>query len=226
VVRVIRSTAPNSLNARLALAGSPGLDGSSIHYVGQSLGTFNGTVFAASNPAVTNVALNVPGASQVDVLLTAPAFAAQRSAFLGSLAALGLVPGTPGFDQFMVLARTILDPADPRNLVYDAVHSPNTSRKVFLQYIEGDQVLPNATTQLLIDAANQNPARQARVFEFREHSGTPAAGFIPASYPLAARHGFLLDPAGNPECNPLTATCATVVGQSQIVTFLATGMAP
>lgn len=226
VVRVIRSTAATSLNARLALAGAPGLDGTSIHYVGQSLGTFNGNVFAASNPAVTNVALNVPGASQVDVLLTAPAFAAQRSAFLGSLAALGLVPGTPGFDQFMVLARTILDPADPRNLVYDAVHSPNTSRKVFLQYIEGDQVLPNATTQLLIDAANQNPARQARVFEFREHSGTPAAGFIPASYPLAARHGFLLDPAGNPECNPLTATCATVVGQSQIVTFLATGMAP
>lgn len=227
LVRVIRSTAATSLNAQLALNLAPGLDGSVIHYAGQSLGTFNGNVFAAANPAATHVALNVPGSSQVDVLLTAPGFAAQRTAFLGSLAQLGLVPGTPGFDQFIVLARTIMDPADPQNLGYEAVHSSNANRKVFIQYIEGDQVLPNATTQLLINAANQDPARQAQVFEFREHTGsTPMTGFIPASYPLANRHGFLLNPAGNSECSTLNASCATVAAQTQLVTFLATGTAP
>lgn len=226
VVRVIKSMSATSLNAQLALNMAAGLDGNSIHYAGQSLGTFNGSVFAAANPAVTRVALNVPGSSQVDVLLTAPGFAAQRTAFLASLAQLGLVPGTPGFDQFIVLARTIMDPADSQNMGYEAVHSSNMNRRVYLQYIQDDQVLPNATTQLLINAANQDTTRQAQVFEFTEHSGTPAAGFIPASFPVAARHGFLLSPAGNPECNPLTATCATVVAQTKLVTFLATGTAP
>lgn len=226
VVRVLRSTAMASLNAQLAVAGAPGVDGATIHYAGQSLGTFNGNVFAAASAAPTRVALNVPGSSQVDVLLTAPGFATQRTAFLGSLAALGLMPGTPGFDQFIVLARTIMDPADPQNLVYDAVHSSNAGRRLYIQYIEGDQVLPNATTQLLLNAANQDLARTAQVFEFTPHMGTAAAGFFPASYALAARHGFLLNPAGNSECSPLTATCATVVAQTKLVTFLATGTAP
>lgn len=227
LVRVIRSTAMTSLNGQLAFNMAPGLNGSVIHYAGQSLGTFNGNVFAASSAAATHVALNVPGSSQVDVLLTAPGFAAQRAGFLASLAQLGLTPGTPGFDQFIVLARTIMDPADPQNLGYEAVHSSNANRKVYIQYIQDDQVLPNATTQLLINAANQDTAKQAQVFEFLEHSGAAAAaGFIPASYPLANRHGFLLNPAGNSECNPLTASCATVVAQTKLVTFLATGTAP
>jgi dienelactone hydrolase len=226
VVRVLRSAATTSLNAQLMASGAAMVNGNIIHYAGQSLGTFNGNVFAAASPVATHVALNVPGASQVDVLLKAPGFAPQRTGFLGSLAAQGLVPGTPGFDQFMVLARTIMDPADPQNLVYDAVHSSNMSRKLYIQYIEGDQVLPNETTDLLINAANQTASRTAQVFEFTPHTGTPAAGKFPASYALANRHGFLLSPAGNSECSPLTATCATVVAQTKLVTFLASGTAP
>ena len=225
VVRVIRSTSPTSLNAQLALAGSAGLS-NTIHYAGQSLGTFNGAIFSAANAAADRMALNVPGSSQVDVLLTAPGFAAQRAAFLATLAQLGLVPGTPGFDQFIVLARTIMDPSDPQNMSYAGVHSSNTNRRLYFQSIDQDQVLPNATTDLVVNAANQDASRTAQVFRFLEHSGTPAAGFIPAAYPLASRHGFLLSPANNPECNPMTATCATVVGQSKLVTFLATGTAP
>ncbi|MEW5740551.1 MAG: hypothetical protein AB1938_16605 [Myxococcota bacterium] len=226
VARVIRSTSATSLNAQLALATAQPLSTAVLHYAGQSLGTFNGNVFAAASDIPNRVALNVPGSSQVDVLLTAPAFAAQRTAFLASLAQLGLTPGTPGFDQFMVLARTIMDPSDPQNLVYDAVHSSNMNRRMYFQSIEGDEVLPNATTDKLVSAANQDASRTGQVFRFVPHSGTPAAGFIPASYPTAARHGFLLNPAGNPECNPMTATCATVVAQTKVVTFLATGTAP
>lgn len=226
LVRMIRSTAATSLNAQLALASQPQLNGNVINYVGQSLGTFNGAVFAAASPAATNMAFNVAGADQVEVLLTAPAFAAQRTGFLGGLAALGLTPGTPGFDQFIVLARTIMDPSDPQNLIYDGVHSTNANRKIYIQYIDGDQVLPNTGTEKLIAAATQDATRQAQVFKFLPHSGTAAAGFFPMSYPLGSRHGFLLNPANNSECNPMTATCATVVAQSKIATFLVTGTAP
>ncbi|GMU60474.1 MAG: hypothetical protein AMXMBFR34_22370 [Myxococcaceae bacterium] len=226
VARVIRSTAAASLNAQLMVGGAQGLSTTVLHYAGQSLGTFNGNVFAAASGIPDRVALNVPGSSQVDVLLTAPAFAAQRAGFLASLAQLGLVEGTPGFDQFIVLARTIMDPSDPQNLGYSAVNSTNLNRRVYYQSIEGDEVLPNATTDKLVNAANQDSTRKAQVFRFLPHTGTPAAGFIPAAFPTAARHGFLLNPAANPECNPMTTTCATVVAQSKLVTFLVTGTAP
>jgi hypothetical protein len=226
VARVIRSTAATSLNAQLMVSGAQPLSQTVLHYVGQSLGTFNGNVFAAASAIPNRLALNVPGASQVDVLLTAPAFSAQRTAFLASLALRGLVPGTPGFDQFMVLARTIMDPSDPQNLAYDAVHSSNMERGVYYQSIEGDEVLPNATTDLLVAAANQDGSRVAQVFRFVPHGGTPTPGFIPASYPTSARHGFLLNPAGNPDCATLTPVCATVSAQQKIVAFLLTGTAP
>jgi hypothetical protein len=223
VVRLMKSGAMFSLNNQLAAQMALPLDTSTIDYAGQSLGSFNGSVFAASSAVAKNVALNVPGSSQVDVLLTAPAFGAQRTGFLGGLSQLGLNPGTPGFDQFLVLARTILDPADPRNLIYDAVNSSNANRKIYFQSIEGDEVLPNPTTDFLTAAASQNPARTIQTFRF-----TVANGGIPASFPAAARHGFLLTPANNPDCLPPTATmsCATAVGQTKVTTFLATGVAP
>jgi Bacterial virulence factor lipase N-terminal len=220
LVRLLKSSAPTSLAAQLALNSAPALDTTTINYVGQSLGSFNGSVFAASSPVANNVALNVPGSSQVDVLLNAPAFAAQRTGFLGGLAALGLTPGTPGFDQFIVIARTILDPADPQNLIYDAVNSSNTNRKIYFQSIEGDPVLPNATTDLLTQAAEQNPVRPIQKFRFT------VGGGITAAFPIPNRHGFMLSTTGNPDCNPLTASCATVVAQTKVTTFLATGVAP
>src|SRR5207248_973996 len=100
-----------------------------IDYVGQSLGTFNGSMTAAVNTNLRHVGLNVAGSDQTLVLLTAPAFVAFRNAFEGGLAQLGIVPGTPGFDQFIVLATTILDPADSRNAIYAAVHSPANGRR-------------------------------------------------------------------------------------------------
>ncbi len=224
VVRLLKSNAATSLSAQLAILNPsplPTLNTNSINYVGQSLGTFNGSVFSASSPVANNVALNVAGSSQVDVLLTAPSFGDQRRGFLATLAAQRLTPGTPGFDQFITLARTIVDPADPQNLIYDAVNSSNANRKIYVQSIEGDEVLPNLTTDLLTQAAEQNPARTIQKFRF-----TVAGGSISAAYPTMARHGFLLSPAGNPDCNPVIATCATVVAQNKVATFLATGVAP
>ncbi len=225
LVRMIQSNsnAPKSLNLQLQDLSLSPLDGSNIHYTGQSLGSFNGVAFAAANPAARHVALNVPGSDQVQVLLTAPSFSSVRNSFLSTLAAAGLNQGEPGFDAFMVLAKTIIDPADPQNLVYDAVNSSNTERKIYIQYIQGDETLPNPTTELLINAAQRNTQRQAQIFEFVEGTGP---GFIPASYATGSRHSFLLSPSGNSDCNSATASCATAVGQFKVASFLNAGIAP
>src|SRR5205823_14679967 len=122
--------------------------------VGMSLGGFHGALFGAVDANVTNVALNVPGSDFVQVLLNSPGFAPQRDAFLGQLAQSGVTPGTPGFDQFLVLARTILDPSDPQNFGLSAVNQGNLpTRKVYIQSIQNDFVVPNPTTDLLVNAA-------------------------------------------------------------------------
>jgi hypothetical protein len=223
VVRVLTSSSTGNLNQQLTAQGLDTVNGAALNYAGQSLGSFNGAVFAAANPAAAHVALNVAGSDQVQVLLTAPSFSAYRTAFVGGLASAGILEGTAAFDAFMVLAKTILDPADSQNMIYAAVNSSNTSRKVYIQYIQGDEVLPNPTTLELIGAAQQNASRQAQVYEFTEGTG---AGFIPAAYPTSSRHGFLLSPANNPTCATPSLSCATVDGQYKVTTFLATGTAP
>ncbi|MBS1148946.1 MAG: Lipase-like protein, partial [Myxococcaceae bacterium] len=213
------TTVGTSLAARLAAADANAvLNTGLINYVGQSLGGFNGSMASAVNADFKHMGLNVAGSDQVQVLLTAPGFAAQRAGFLGGLAQLGLRPGMPAFDQFMVLARMILDPADPQNAIYTGVNqSVPPGRKVYIQYIEGDVVIPNATTVQLINAANQTPAKQA----FTTFS-QPAAGF-----PVASRHAYLLACPGDSTGTP-NADCAAArtKAQTQMAFFLATGTQP
>lgn len=218
VLKVPTGTA-GSLAARLAAADPNAvLDTSTIDYTGQSLGGFNGAMTSSVNPDLRRVALNVPGSDQVQVLLTAPGFATQRAGFLGNLATLGLRPGMPAFDQFMVLARMILDPADPQNAIYTGVNqSMPATRRVYIQYIENDVVIPNPTTVQLINAANQNMSTQA----FTTFS-QPAAAFLPAN-----RHSYLLACPGDSTGMPL-AECAAArtKAQSQVAFFLTMGTQP
>ena len=236
LVRVLSATGTGSLQARLA---PRVLDVTQLQYVGQSLGSFNGSVFAAANATPSRVVLNVAGSDQTEVLLTAPGFATQRAGFLAGLAATGVTPGTAGFDSFMVFARTILDPADPQNLIRAGLDSTNGSRRVFVPFIEGDVVLPNSGTTKLLRAGlrSTNPSRFSW-FQFTPHAGTAAAGRFPAAWPASQRHSFFLNPGGppgsaliNPECDSTNgafnaSTCATAVVQGQIAQFLSTGTTP
>ncbi|MFT3839260.1 MAG: hypothetical protein QM723_19920 [Myxococcaceae bacterium] len=221
-VRILNDTTATGLNslvqngfAPAGTVGSPNykFNPGTIDYVGQSLGTFNGSMTAAVNTNLRHVGLNVAGSDQTLVLLTAPAFVAFRNAFEGGLAQLGIVPGTPGFDQFIVLATTILDPADSRNAIHAAVNSTATGRETFIQYIEGDTVLPNPTTEELI-AAGTRGTKVPYIYEFHPD----------ASFPVQNRHGFLLDPSHDPACTPVqTLQCSFVQGQVQMNKFITTG---
>jgi hypothetical protein len=235
LVRVINASGATSLQA---IAGAS-IDPMQLGYVGQSLGSVLGALANAVSPHTTRVALNTPGGALVQLILTAPAFAAQRTALLATLASQGLQPGTPAFDRFLGIAQWILDPADPVSvghrltngvdvvqgrLVYTA---PNAARKTFLQFIEGDLVVPNASSFALVASANRasfSPTPPSfgclpplYCYQFTEAGD----GFDGASVPPAARNGFLLQPAPSGAGLALTRKA-----QTQVATFLATGAIP
>lgn len=223
VVRMVKSDETGSLNELLAAAGASGtLDRNQIHFIGQSLGAIMGTGFNAVSPDTRHVVLNVPAGDLPGILLTtqSPGLVAARTSFFEGLAAQGIQQGTPQFDQFIGFARWILDPADPLNsgvYLWRGISVPQTERKALVQFIEGDQTLPNPTTQALVDAiirpgfttcAQGAPPPCADVFEFTD------AQFGATLPDLPDRHGFLLNGASAE---------ATADAQGQAVQYLTQG---
>ncbi len=224
LVRVIKSPGPTGLAGQTSTA----LDATRLGYVGQSMGGILGTLFNAVSPDVNNVVLNVPGGALPQIILNAPSFAEQKAALLSALGAQGIKPGTPDFDQFIGIIQWILDPADPANMGFRLTAgidiagtvTPNPKRKAFIQFIEGDQTVPNVSNFALVRGANRTfnntppsfgCAPPLYCYEFTEAGD----GFDATTLPVGSRHGFLLAP-----------TVATVKAQTQAATFLATGALP
>ncbi len=226
LVRVIKSQAG-------AFGGAgPKLDATRLGYVGQSLGGIEGALFNAVSPDTTNVVLNGPGGALSQIVLISPSFAAQKKVFLNTLKAQGVTPGTPAFDQFIGAIQWIIDPADPVNMgqrlthsveVAPGVQAPNANRRTFLQFIEGDQTIPNALTFAFVSGANRSFVPQPPnlgctaplfCYEFTQAGD----GFDETTVPLTSRHGFLLQPASSAVGMTLTAKA-----QTQVAQFIATG---
>jgi hypothetical protein len=213
----------------------PTLDSTKLGYVGQSLGGIAGTLFNAVSPDTTNVVLNASGGALSQLLLLAPAFAAQKQILLDTLAAQGIQLGTPAFDQFVAVIQWILDPADPENLgqrlthpidIAPGVQAPSVNRRAFIQFIEGDQTVPNLTSFALLTGANRafvamppsfGCAAPLFCYEFTQAGD----GFDEASAPAVSRHGFLLQPPSG-----ALGSALTVKAQMQAAAFLASGAIP
>lgn len=238
LVRVLRSTAGTSLAAQLAAANGGtaiALDAAKLGYVGQSLGGILGTLFNAVSPDTTHVVLNVPGGALPQIILTAPSFAAQKTALLATLAAQGIRPGTPQFDTFAGSVQWILDPADPANMGYRLTHpvdlgggvsAPNPDRKAFIQFIEGDRTVPNVSNLALVMGANRDFVAMPPSFGCKPpltcYEFTEAADAFNASTATPeTRHGFLLSPPTGAR-----GVALTTKAQAQAATFLATGSLP
>jgi len=206
VARMIQSTAPNGLNA---LLGSRAVNPTQITYVGQSLGAILGSLYLQVAPEIQNVVLNVPGGDLPTILLTSPTFEPARDQFLAALAAQNppIVPGTPAFDDFIAIAKWVLDPADPINAGFGVLNGPGlpTSRKALISYITRDQVLPNPTTLELISAANQTAPTTGRLIDVCQYDPSDS------TLPLPARHGFLLNG---------TAPTVTTQAQTQALNYI------
>lgn len=219
--QLARMLGSDGLNSRLAEFGADvgPLNAAQVHYVGQSLGALQGPLLASVSPRLHRVGLNAGGGGLVDVLLTStnPTFVAYRTGFNGLLTQLGRPPGTPAYDEFITLARTILDPADARNYGYFLENGQADNRDAFIQYIKGDDVIPNPVTDQLISAANRGGNRTVQSYMFDI-----------APLPKEVKHGFfaISDPsldAASPTAQLLKSVRDTA--QQQMAEFLKTGIA-
>jgi hypothetical protein len=157
--RVIGATGNTTLEGR-----SVALDATKISYLGQSLGSFLGSLYTAVAPEIGNTALNVAGSDWELNLLTSPSFVPLKNGFIAGLAQEGVPQNSPTYDLFLGIAKWIIDPADPVNAAYYLTHSaglpaplpPNinpSTRRAFVQWILGDQTVVNPSTVELVRAA-------------------------------------------------------------------------
>jgi len=142
-----------------------------IYFSGQSLGAIQGTLDVAANPRISKAVLNVGGGTFVDIGASSPAFASTNNQLL---AALGITPGTSAYLQFLVVAKTILDPADPVNFAGHLQGNtlpnllpplggatngsvPQAAKKILTQAAFCDQVVPNPFNFILDATAGTGP---------------------------------------------------------------------
>lgn len=173
---LIRSIAVNPLTPPAAgthkvfdllLADGLVVDAGKVYFSGQSLGAIQGTASVAANPRISKAALNVGGGTTVDVFTTSPAFIGGVNQLL---AGLGIAPGTSSYFQFLIVAKTILDPADPINFVghINANTLPNllanpdgsvaqSPKKLLTQVAFCDQTVPNPWSLVWASTAGTGP---------------------------------------------------------------------
>jgi hypothetical protein len=199
-------------------AGGVIIDPTKIYFAGQSLGSIQGTADVAANPRFSKVVLNVGGGTVVDVFTNSPAFVATTNALL---AGLGIIPGTAKYLQFLTVAKTVLDPAEPVNFAghlqsktlpnllgaqFDDGTGHQKPKAVLTQAAYCDQVVPNPFNLILDANAATGPLPgmtgfgSPGTFElFYRNTGTPVdLTTCPApggtNLPLSAvSHAFLTD---------------------------------
>ncbi len=195
------------------MAGTLGfvIDPTTIYYSGQSLGSIQGASNVATNPRISKAGLNVGGGTIVDVFTNSPAFQSNVDALL---AGLGIEPGTSQFLQFLVVAKTVLDPADPINyvghltanelpnlLVDPTGATPQAPKKILTQNAYCDQTVPNPFNFIYASNIPTGPLPTGAAFFTPGATGTfqlyVSATFNPATFPTCAdgvvEHGFITD---------------------------------
>ena len=191
------------------------IDPTKIYFVGQSLGSIQGAADVAVNPRISEAVLNVGGGTVVDIFTTSPSFVTTTNTLLASL---GIQPGAnSAYLQFLVVAKTILDPADPvnfaghlqSNTLPNLLANPNgsvaqTAKKILTQAAFCDQVVPNPWNFILDSTAGTGPFPGGTGFggpgTFQLFfTGTPSGSALascptPSSTsPNAIPHGFFTD---------------------------------
>ena len=135
------------------------VDPAQLNYAGISLGGIEGSVVAAVSPDFKSALLNVPGVGLLDILENTDSLEI-RCSLVDSLIGAGVLTGalfnpTDGtglcttdawkasaqYQTFSSTARWVIDPADGANYT-----NLLATRKVLMQEVVGDQVVPNLAT--------------------------------------------------------------------------------
>jgi len=155
--------------ARVVRDGLPELDASHIYYGGQSLGAMYGTMFTAVEPTVRAAALNVGGATGVEVARWSPAYRDLTTESLrtheppllnkgatydedyvlpGQPVHVVTVPGAIEIQNAFELSEWLGIPGDP------IAFAPELARRrVLIQIARADRTMPNPASTLWIRAA-------------------------------------------------------------------------
>jgi hypothetical protein len=231
----------NPVVTHLAMSGIV-IDPTAIYSEGQSFGAILGTLNAAANSRLSRAALNAGGGTIVDVLTNAPALTPRLDPLL---AGLGLQPGTMQYFQFLLLAKWVLDPAEPvnfaNNLLGDASHPtlPNlltmsgsqTGKPVLAQLAACDDTVPNAFNLELYGLIGVGPqgggkSTQTLFVNTADAGGTCPFGVATTS-PGTVPHTFLTNwgvtvnaTTGVATVDP-NITHLTLIAQDQNAAFLA-----
>jgi hypothetical protein len=154
----IRQTVLDQQRLIAAIAMTPTFDAANIFYAGQSLGGILGGMTAGLAPVKAAV-LNVPAVGWADILENTASLGIVCSLVDGLIDA-GILTGDkfdpqtgtglcttpawktqPGYRQFAVIGRWVLDPADPANFV-----GLTAARHILIQEVVDDGVVPNVAT--------------------------------------------------------------------------------
>ncbi|MCF6319065.1 MAG: Ig-like domain-containing protein [Proteobacteria bacterium] len=193
--------------------GVPDFDGSRIAFVSHSLGTNIGVPFLAIEENVTTAVLSAGGGGTARLLDGSPTFGPVIRA---GLAAVGVVSGTPTYDQFMVVAQTVIDGGDPLNFAPIA----GARNNILFHEVLGDLVIPNSV--LGSPLSGTEPLIAAMGLPSISSTTTVATGLDGAVRFTAGDHSSLLRPtaslAATVEMQMQMASMITTVGTTVVVT--------
>lgn len=226
-------------------------DRNRIYYIGQSLGGILGGMTVATSSKIKTSVLNVPAVGWADILENTQELRIRcllvdglidAGILFGEKSNLAAMPPTglcttdawkeqPGYRQFSVIGRWVLDPADPANFV-----GTLRLRRLLMQEVVGDLVVPNQATGIegmllglmpgmadrLSDPGNPTPSaaittnpntskwvRYANLSDMG--AGMPANTF---------HHGSLLSPSPLPGPPPPDGVLGTVRMQTDAISYL------
>ena len=181
-------------------------DGSAINFVGLSLGAMSGVPFLSVEPTVSNGVLSVPGGGIANLLAGSDTFG---DIIRDGLAAAGVEPFSPDYFQFLLIAQTVVDAADPINWGARAA-ATNT---ILLQQVAGDAVVPNAVAGAPLSGTE--PLIRVMGLDAITQTTADPMGIRGAVRMIVGDHGSLLSPAASPQ--------ATAEMQGQAASMVASG---
>lgn len=213
--------------ASINIDGDPAgdLDPTRIQFVGQSLGSIVGLNFVTLDPTVNVSMLSVPGGGIARLLNGSATFGPRIRA---GLAASGLQPNTPNFDQFLLIAQTVIDSADPINFAPLA-----GAERILLHEVVGgaqlsggivnlpDQVIPNSVPGAPLSGTE--PLIRTLGLASITASTQNAAGIRGAVRFIKGEHGSLLSPARSaihPPADPIGFLDVTTEMQTEMASMI------
>ncbi len=169
------------------------LDGSSVEFVGQSLGSIIGTAFLGIEPHVNVGVLNVPGGGVARLLDASPAFGPSIHA---GLAQAGLTQGTPQYDAFFVAAQTVVDSGDSINFAFATAGKALLAQEVVGDATHpSDQVIPNTVPGAPLSGTEPLLSALGLTSIFQTTQAAQIRGVVRFTQ---GAHGSLLDPTSSP----------------------------